>query len=91
MDVALPGGTAKVAMMMAVKGFVKAGKASPYDEEVAKKLAEILSGGDTDATDKLSEEHILELERTAFMSLVRNPKTLARIEHILETGKPLRN
>jgi 3-hydroxyacyl-CoA dehydrogenase len=90
-DVALPGGTAKVAMMMAVKGFVKAGKASPYDEEVAKKLAEILSGGDTDATDKLSEEHILELERTAFMSLVRNPKTLARIEHILETGKPLRN
>lgn len=90
-EYSLPGSVAKVAMLMAVKGFVKAGKASAYDEEIAKKLSVILSGGDTDITDKESEEAISTLERTAFMTLIRNPKTLARMEHILETGKPLRN
>lgn len=87
----LPGSVARVAMSMAVKGFVKIGKASPYDEVVAKKLANILSGGDTDITDNQTSEHILKLEREAFMELLKNPKTLARMEHILETGKPLRN
>jgi len=90
-ELSLPGGTAKVAMSMAVKGFVKAGKASPYDEEIAKRLAVILSGGDTDPTDTEDEDYILELERTAFMTLIRDPRTLARMESILVTGKPLRN
>ncbi|MGN6670340.1 MAG: enoyl-CoA hydratase-related protein, partial [Candidatus Nucleicultricaceae bacterium] len=90
-ELSLPGAGAKVALNMAVKGFVKMGKASPYDEEVSKKLADVLCGGDSDMTDKNGEDRILDLERHAFMSLVRNPKTLARMEHILETGKPLRN
>lgn len=90
-ELSFPGGTAKVAMSMAVKGFVKAGKASPYDEEIAKRLAVILSGGDTDPTDTEDENYILELERTAFMTLIRDPRTLARMESILVTGKPLRN
>ncbi|MDP4840319.1 MAG: enoyl-CoA hydratase/isomerase family protein, partial [Alphaproteobacteria bacterium] len=77
-ELSLPGGTAKVAMSMAVKGFVKAGKASPYDEEIAKRLAVILSGGDTDPTDTEDEDYILELERTAFMTLIRDPRTHAR-------------
>ncbi|MFN7709956.1 MAG: 3-hydroxyacyl-CoA dehydrogenase NAD-binding domain-containing protein [Holosporales bacterium] len=88
----LPGGVAKVAMQMAVKGFVKVGKATPYDEEVAKKLSHILSGGDdSDVTEAMGEQGVLTLEREAFAALVRNPKTLARMEHILMTGKPLRN
>lgn len=90
-EVQLPGGVAKVAMLMAVKGFVKAGKATPYDEEISKKLADVLSGGDTDISDKVDENTILDLERAAFMTLIRDERTLARMEHILETGKPLRN
>ncbi len=90
-EMSLPGGTAKVAMSMAVKGFVKAGKASPYDEEIAKRLAVILSGGDTDPTDKEDENYILKLERDAFMLLIKDGRTLARMESILTTGKPLRN
>jgi len=54
-------------------------------------LAEVLSGGDTDAVDTLSEDAVLAGERRAFMRLVRHPATLARVEHMLETGKPLRN
>jgi 3-hydroxyacyl-CoA dehydrogenase len=87
----LPGGVARVALSMAVKGFVKAGKATAYDEEVSKHLATILSGGDVDITEAQGEEGILKLEREAFMLLIKNPKTLARMEQMLATGKPLRN
>lgn len=90
-ELSLPGPTAKAAMKMAVDGFRKLGKATPHDEVVAGALAGILSGGDTDMTETLSEVAILELERSAFMSLIRHPGTQARMEHMLETGKPLRN
>lgn len=90
-EMKLPGASARVAMMMAVKGLVKSGKATPYDEVISKKLAYILSGGEKDMTDVTTEDEIYELERAAFVSLIRDPRTLARMEHILETGKPLRN
>ena len=87
----LPGGTAKVAMSMAVDGFAAAGKATPYDVVVSKQLANILSGGDTDMSEVMTEQQLLDLEHEAFMILIKNKGTLARIEHMLETGKPLRN
>ena len=88
---ALPGATAKTALQMAVDGFHKLGKATDYDIIVADALAHVLSGGDTDITETISEDELMDLERRAFMSLVKRPQTLARIEHMLETGKPLRN
>jgi 3-hydroxyacyl-CoA dehydrogenase len=51
----------------------------------------VLSGGETDIMATMTEDDVTTLEREAFMALVRNPATLARIEHMLETGKPLRN
>ena len=54
-------------------------------------LADILSGGETDPTEVLSEKDILELERVSFMKLVRQKGSLDRVEHMLSTGKPLRN
>lgn len=87
----LPGGTARVALSMAVEGFAKAGKATPHDVVVCKVLARVLSGGDTDMSDALTEQQVLDLEHEAFMELVKTKGTLARIEHMLETGKPLRN
>ena len=58
---------------------------------VSAALAEVLSGGNADVTTPLREDDILELERSRFMTLLHNPDTIARIEHVLETGKPLRN
>ena len=87
----LPGGVARIAFTMALKGMVKVGKATPYDEVVCGKLAYILSGGDTDITDEQTEDHILALEVEAFTDLLRRPQTWARIESMLSTGKPLRN
>lgn len=90
-EVSLPGPTAKAAMEMAVNGVHLAGKATDHDVVVAMALAEMLSGGDTDITERLTEDDLLRLERETFMSLIRHPDTLDRMEHMLETGKPLRN
>jgi 3-hydroxyacyl-CoA dehydrogenase len=52
----------------------------------------VLSGGEkADPTKKVSESELLALERQQFMRLMRDPASLARIESVLETGKPLRN
>lgn len=90
-EINLPGPTARVAMEMAVRDFQSMGKATPHDGVVSNQLAYVLSGGDTDMLDKVSEEQLLQLERTAFMNLLRTRNTLARMETMLETGKPLRN
>lgn len=87
----LPGASARAAIGMTVKGFKMAGKASDHDEIIAKELARVLTGGDADSTDELTEQDILDLEMRSFMKLLREPKTHARIEHMLETNKPLRN
>lgn len=87
----LPGPTARAALRMAVDGFHQQGKATDHDVVVSGALAEVLSGGDTDITEEVDEDRLLELERESFMKLVRTRATVARIEHMLTTGKPLRN
>jgi 3-hydroxyacyl-CoA dehydrogenase len=87
----LPGGTARVALSMAVEGFNAAGKATPHDVVICKRLAYVLSGGDTDISEPITEQQLLDLEFEVFMEMVKHPDTLARIEHMLNTGKPLRN
>ena len=76
---------------MAVDSFHKRGLATKHDVVVSNALAEVLSGDGADITRPVTEDHLLEAERYRFMRLVRHPGTLARIESILETGKPLRN
>ena len=87
----LPGATGRAGMGLAIAGLRLMGKVLPHDEVVAASLANVLSGGGTDLIRTVSEDDITALERAEFMRLVRHPKTLARIEHMLETGKPLRN
>ena len=90
-EISLPGQSARLAMQIVVDGLRLKGAATPHDEVVADQLAVVLSGGDTDVTETISDDHLLALERQAFMTLIRHPATLARLEHMLETGKPLRN
>ncbi|MCB9947786.1 MAG: 3-hydroxyacyl-CoA dehydrogenase [Rhodospirillaceae bacterium] len=89
--VRLPGPTAAEAMKLAIDAFRLLGKATPHDAVVATALARVLSGGDTDWTGEVGEDDLLTLERAAFVALIRTPETLARMEHMLTTGKPLRN
>ncbi len=87
----LPGPGGRVALDLAVDGFAAQGKATPHDVVVSKAVARVLTGGDADPLDTLTEDDVTTLERQAFMTLVRTPASLARTEHMLATGKPLRN
>jgi len=64
---------------------------SEYDAFLAKKIAYVISGGDVRDNAQIEEDVILTLEREAFIELLKEEKTLARIDHMLATGKPLRN
>jgi 3-hydroxyacyl-CoA dehydrogenase len=90
-EIVLPGPSGKVAMDQAVAGFAKLGQATKHDIVVGGELATVLTGGGTDNIDLVKEQKILDLERESFLRLLKTPATLARIEHMLETGKPLRN
>ena len=64
---------------------------SEHDQKIANKLAYVMAGGDLSEPTMVSEQYLLDLEREAFLSLCTERKTLERIQHMLKTGKPLRN
>jgi 3-hydroxyacyl-CoA dehydrogenase len=64
---------------------------SEHDAEIATRIATVLCGGDVDRGAVVDEEWLIRLEREHFVALALMPKTQARIKHMLETGKPLRN
>ena len=64
---------------------------SEHDKKIANKLGYVMAGGDLSEPTKVSEQYLLDLEREAFLSLCTERKTLERIQHMLKTGKPLRN
>lgn len=91
-EIRLPGETGRFALEMAVADLRKSGKATPYDVVVSNAVATVLTGGDkADWTVPLHEDDMYALEREEFMKLIHNDGTMARIEHMLTTGKPLRN
>ena len=71
---------------------MEAGKyISEHDKKIANKLAWVMAGGDLSEPNYVSEQYLLDIEREAFLSLCTERKTLERIQHMLKTGKPLRN
>jgi 3-hydroxyacyl-CoA dehydrogenase len=74
-----------------VWGMVEGGYASAHDALIANKVAYVLCGGKAAANSSVSDQHFLDLEREAFMSLCGEQKTLDRMQHMLMQGKPLRN
>ncbi len=69
----------------------RGGFASDHDVKIAKKIAYVLCGGDLSYPQTVSEQYLLDIEREAFLSLCTEPKTLERIQFMLENNKPLRN
>ncbi len=92
LELTLPGPAGKTALDFAVRDLRAKGVATPHDETVAGELAGVLTGGPAaDMTEPVTEKDVLALERAAFMRLVKTGPTLARMEHTVTTGKPLRN
>jgi len=87
----LPGESGIATLSMLINTMVAGGYASEHDALISKKLASVLCGGAGGAARDVTEQEMLDLEREAFMSLCSEPKTQERMQHMLETNKPLRN
>lgn len=79
------------ALQLGVQSFVWGKYASEHDMLIGKKLAYVLCGGDLSAPQWVEASYILDLEREVFLSLAGEQKSQARIMHMLQHGKPLRN
>lgn len=90
-DITVMGQTGLAALYIAANELRLGKYASEHDIKIAKKAAYVLCGGDLSGTPKVSEQYLLDVEREAFLSLCGEQKTLERIQHMLQTNKPLRN
>ncbi len=84
----LPGLAGRAALEARVAAQVKAGKMTIHDAVVADHVAAVMTGGEGG---EVTEHELLRLEREHFLELLRLPLSQARMEHMLATGKPLRN
>ncbi|MFD3257024.1 3-hydroxyacyl-CoA dehydrogenase/enoyl-CoA hydratase family protein [Paenibacillus lentus] len=85
------GSEGKAVLQLGAIGMREGCYISDHDLLIAKKLAHVLAGGDVPPGTYVSEQYMLDLEREAFLSLCGEPKTRQRMQHMLSTGKPLRN
>jgi 3-hydroxyacyl-CoA dehydrogenase len=87
----LPGSQGRAAIELYLYQMHQGGYVTDHDVTVTKKLAHVLTGGNIPGGTPITEQQLLDLEREAFLSLCGEPKTQARIQNMLTTGKPLRN
>jgi 3-hydroxyacyl-CoA dehydrogenase len=85
------GESAAATLKTALHNLAHAHRISEHDAKVVGQVARVLCGGAVAAGAAVSEQHLLDLEREAFLSLCGEEKTRARIQHMLSAGKPLRN
>lgn len=90
-EIPVVGEAGYAAMMMGAKALQYGGYASAHDLKIAEKLAYVLSGGRISEGSLITEQVMLDLEREAFLSLIGEPLTQARMQYMLLKGKPLRN
>lgn len=89
--VPVPGREVRSLLEVAVDGFARSRFISEHDARIARQVARVITGGDRAQGTRVDEQDLLDLEREAFLSLLGEEKTRARIRHTLQTGKPLRN
>lgn len=91
-DIPVLGRNTLATMYAAIAGMQYGHYASSHDALIARKIAYVLCGGDLSGENNLvSEQYLLDIEREAFLSLAGEKKTMERMQHMLQTGKPLRN
>ncbi len=78
-------------LLLAAQSMAHSGFISEHDLKIARKLAYVLAGGKVPFGTEVDEQYLLDLEREAFLSLVAEPKSQQRMQHMLVKGKPLRN
>lgn len=89
--VAVAGPDGRAGLELKVYTLKNSGFASDYDEYIARKIAFVLTGGNLPGGTRVPETYLMDLEREAFLQLTGEQKTQARMTHMLQKGKPLRN
>ena len=87
----MAGPGAKANLLVGLDEWGRTGVITAHEVTIAGKLAHVLTGGGAPNGARVSEQHLLDLEREAFVSLCGEEKTQERIQHFLLKGKPLRN
>jgi 3-hydroxyacyl-CoA dehydrogenase len=90
-DIPAPGENILAALKMGVHLMRQGEYITDYEVKIGNKVAEVLCGGNVTPGTPVSEQYVLDLEREAFKSLCGERKTQERIQHMLKTGKALRN
>ncbi|HEB62075.1 MAG TPA: 3-hydroxyacyl-CoA dehydrogenase/enoyl-CoA hydratase family protein [Bacteroidetes bacterium] len=90
-EVKVMGRTGMATLLAAINEFKLGGYITEYESHIAKKIAYVMCGGDLTGEHIVSEQYLLDIEREAFLSLLGEPKTMERIQYMLENNKPLRN
>ncbi|MDP4086345.1 MAG: 3-hydroxyacyl-CoA dehydrogenase NAD-binding domain-containing protein [Bacillota bacterium] len=85
------GETGYAVLLLGAEAMYASGYISEHDLKIAKKLAYVIAGGKVPYGTEVDEQYLLELEKEAFLSLVAEPKSQQRMQHMLLKGKPLRN
>ncbi len=85
------GDTGIATLKMMLVNMKEGGFISGHDYEIASRIATVLCGGEVEPGSLVDEKWLLDLERRHFVELAKTEKSQARIEHMLKTGKPLRN
>ncbi|WP_042352326.1 3-hydroxyacyl-CoA dehydrogenase/enoyl-CoA hydratase family protein [Bacillus massiliigorillae] len=85
------GETGYATLLLGAKTMLLSGFISEHDLKIAEKLAYVIAGGRVPYGTEVDEQYLLDLELEAFISLVQQPKSQARMQHMLVKGKPLRN
>ncbi len=71
--------------------WLSGGFISQHDYFLANEIAKVMCGGDVNEGELVDEHWLLHLEKQAFLTMAATSLSQARIVHLLETGKPLRN
>ena len=90
-DIRAPGRDIAASIKTQLWNMRMGGQITEYEEEMGGIIAEVICGGDVNPGTLISEEYLLRLERENFLKLCTNKQTALRIQHMLKTGKPLRN
>jgi 3-hydroxyacyl-CoA dehydrogenase len=85
------GATGIATLKMMLVNMKEGGFISEHDYEIGSRIATVLCGGEVEPGSLVDEKWLLDLERHHFVELAKTAKTQERIEHMLKTGKPLRN
>lgn len=91
LSIPVAGDTGIHSFKMMLYNMLEGYQVSEYDAYLAEQVATVLCGGSVSYGQKVSEQFLLDLERRVFVDLCKQEKTVARIDHMLKTGKPLRN